>query len=71
MNKEILTKLRNRQPVTFYKKYNGVKRFFRIQFNREFNGIAWQRWLSADRRQWIKLNECLSLHDIDKWLNEK
>jgi hypothetical protein len=70
MNKELLTKLRNRQPVTFYKSYQGRKRFFRVQLNRSINSIAWQRFVSADRRTWTKLNDLLSLHDIDYWLNE-
>jgi hypothetical protein len=72
MSGDILSKLRNRQSISFFKPYmNSGKRFFKIQLNKELTGICWQRFVSADRCNWIKLNECLSLHDIDKLLNQK
>ncbi len=40
------------------------KCFFKIQLNPTTKSICWQRFVSKDKHNWIKLNECLSLRDV-------
>lgn len=40
------------------------KMFVKIQINRKVDFVCWMRYVSKDRRNWVCLNEYLSLHDV-------
>jgi hypothetical protein len=66
MKPEILQKLRQGKSITLYKPYmNCGKCFFKIQLNKTTSFVCWQMFVSKDKQNWIKLNECLSLKDIN------
>lgn len=59
----IIKKLRNKESISLLKDYDGRgKHFFKIQLNKDV--IAWERYVSKDRRNWIKLNSCLTLREV-------
>ena len=62
MHTERLIKLRNRQPVTLWD--TNEKLFHRIQLNKT-NPLYrdWERWVSRNKTNWIKWNECLTLRE--------
>lgn len=62
MHTEHLSKLRNRQNLRLWDSSN--KLFVQIQLNKKDKGICWERWVSKDKRNWVKWNEYLSLKDI-------
>lgn len=69
MKTETLQKLRHGKPLRLLKPYNNQgKSFFHIQLNKKADFICWQRFVSKDKQNWIKLNDCLSLHDIENFL---
>lgn len=41
-----------------------TKLFTKIQLNRREKFICWQRYVSKDRRNWRKYNDCLSLKEV-------
>jgi len=61
MHTERLIKLRNRQPVTLWD--TNEKLFHRIQLNKTTPFICWERWVSRNKTNWIKWNECLTLRE--------
>ena len=68
MQKDILTKLRNKQPVNLFS--HDTKLFTRIQFNKkESSFVCWERWVSLDRRSWVNHNLYLSLKDVNQIIN--
>jgi len=71
MKKETLSKLRQGGSLTLLKNYMGKRMFFKIQLNKNKKRICWQRFVSGDRQNWIELNSCLSLHDIQGILTQQ
>ena len=71
MKPELLQKLRNKKPVRLFKNYMGKKAFFHIQLNKKAETICWQRFVSADKQNWIELNSYLSLHDVANIIENK
>ncbi len=67
MKKETILKLRNGENLNLWDKRQ--KLFTRIQQNKREKFVCWERWVSADRRNWIKQNFCLSLKDINQVIN--
>jgi len=61
MTNDRLIKLRHRQPVRLFD--SKEKLFHQIQINPSTHFICWQRWVSKDRRNWIKWNDCLTLKE--------
>lgn len=64
--KDIIKKLRDKQPVTLFRNVTGYKQkvFIRFQLNRKEKFICWQRFYSLDRRSWTEQNSYLSLKDV-------
>lgn len=67
MKTEILQKLRNGQPLNLFNK--SQKQFVKIQLNRAYKRVCWERWVSLDKSNWIKQNAYLSLKDVSSVLN--
>ena len=57
-----IKRLRNRENITLFD--SGTKLFHRIQLNKTTPFICWQRFVSTNRNNWVKHNECLSLKEI-------
>ncbi len=65
--KDIILKLRNRQPVKLWDKVNKI--FIHIQLNKKDDRICWQRFHSLDRRNWREQNSYLRLKDVIQIIN--
>lgn len=66
MKADIL-KLRNRKFLTKFS--HSEKLFTRIQLNKNYDKVCWERWVSKDKIHWINWNLYLSLKDVIKILN--
>jgi hypothetical protein len=59
---ELVSKLRNKQVIN---KYDYEQKYFvKIQLNRKYNKIAFQRFVSLDKNNWVEHNSYLSIKDI-------
>lgn len=61
MKNDRLIKLRHRESVRLFD--SKEKLFHHIQINPGTNFICWQRWVSKDKQNWIKWNDCLTLKE--------
>ena len=68
MKAETLTKLRNREPLRLFD--TSEKTFHTIQLNRSTSFVCWQRFVSKDRRNWTKQNECLTLSEVNQIIDQ-
>ncbi len=59
---DVVNRLRNKEYIRKYDYTN--KQFEQIQINKKDNRICWQRFISADKQNWIPINNYLSLKDI-------
>ena len=57
-----IKKLRDREALRLWDKVD--KTFVNIQINRKEKYLCWERWISKDQRNWIKLNGYLSLREV-------
>jgi hypothetical protein len=68
MKTETILKLRNKQTLNLFDREN--KLFVKIQLNKKTKNICWQRFVSADKKNWINWNEYLSLKDISNIIDK-
>jgi hypothetical protein len=72
MKADTIKTLRDRQPVTFFKKIDGYaqKIFIRFRLNKEEKFICWQMFYSLDRKNWNEQNRYMSLKDINVFISK-
>jgi len=59
---ELVSKLRNCEVIN---KYDYEQKYFvKIQLNKKHNRIAFQRFVSKDRNNWVEHNSYLSIKDV-------
>lgn len=58
---QIETKLEEKRPIRLFD--TKTKEFVQIQINRE-SPEFWQRYVSKDKKFWIKINEQLNLEEV-------
>lgn len=64
----IVKKLRQNDNLTFFDKKS--KYYVHFQLNNEVKNICWQRHVSLDRRNWVKLNDILSIKEVLKCIDD-
>jgi len=57
-----IKKLRDKEALRLFDKAD--KNFVVIQLNRKEKYVCWERWISKDKRNWIKINDYLSLREV-------
>ncbi|HXS59733.1 MAG TPA: hypothetical protein VN703_02855 [Candidatus Sulfopaludibacter sp.] len=57
-----IKKLRDRESLRIWDKSDRM--FIHIQINKKEHYTCWERFISKDKRNWIKLNGFLSLQDV-------
>ena len=56
-----IKQLRNRENLRLFDTKEKI--FIHLQLNKKEKRVCWQRYVSKDRRNWIKHNDYLSLRD--------
>ena len=67
MKTEQLSVLRSKRTLNLW--YRAEQLFVKIQLNKNAPSICWKRYVSRDRRNWVCVNECLNLKEVDQILN--
>lgn len=72
MKTDIVKRLRNKESIKLFD--SSAKRFIRIQLNKSFKEICWERWVmaagSTHANRWVQHNSCLSLKEVINIINE-
>jgi len=58
----VINNLRHKDSMLMFN--TKEKTFVKIQLNPTSERICWQKYISKDKRNWIKWNECLSLKEV-------
>lgn len=59
----MIKKLRDGNKIRLYDSHERL--FIQFQLNKNENNICWERWVSADQRNWVNHNLFLSLKEVD------
>jgi len=59
---DFISRLRYGESINLFDRK--TKLFHHIQINRKEKRVCWERYVSSDKKNWIKWNVCLSIKDI-------
>lgn len=57
-----IKRLRDRESLRLWDRTDKI--IVAIQLNKKEKYVCWERWISKDKRNWIKLNGYLSLREV-------